>query len=124
MKNFVVSQSCIKRFSEEEYLARTTMSDLIKAISHTALVVSATVLLCLFIPASTLLEFFFVLLGGLIIIGGGVLITREVTKLIDLRNRCSFQQELRELELDRLKRKQILVNKKYRRIIKGRVPLA
>ena len=100
------------------------MSDLIKAISHTALVVSATVLLCLFIPASTLLEFFFVLLGGLIIIGGGVLITREVTKLIDLRNRCSFQQELRELELDRLKRKQILVNKKYRRIIKGRVPLA
>src|SRR5258708_4156815 len=92
MKNFVVSQSCIKRFSEEEYLARTTMSDLIKAISHTALVVSATVLLCLFIPASTLLEFFFVLLGGLIIIGGGVLITREVTKLIDLRNRCSFSK--------------------------------
>ena len=78
------------------------MGDSIKTffaiLLEVVLVVSAAVLLCLLIPALVLLELFLVLAGALILAAG-------VSKLNDLIHYHKVQQRLRELELERQKRR-------------------
>jgi|SRR5579859_4142750 len=85
------------------------MGDLLKSILQVILVVTISVLLCLFVPASMLIELFFVLLAAMIIMGGGLVMMREVLKQRDLRHYYKIQHEVRELKLRTFKREHSLL---------------
>ena len=73
------------------------------------------ILLCQLIPYTKLLEIFLVTVGSLLLACGGVIFTREVSKLIDLRHWQRIRQELRELELRERKREHLPLAIKLRR---------
>lgn len=73
------------------------MRDSIKIALGVILVLSAAVLLCLLIPARSLLELFLVLLGGLILAVG-------MSLLNDLIHYHKVEQALREIDLERQRR--------------------
>ena len=75
---------------------RTCFTTLFKVV----LVVSAAVLLCLLIPALSLLELFLVLSGGLILAAG-------VSTVNDLIDYHKVERELRKIKLEK-KRRQLL----------------
>jgi hypothetical protein len=68
-----------------------------KALLEVVLLVSAAMLLCLFVPAMVLLELFLVLAGGLVLAAG-------VSALNNLIHNHKVQQMLREIELERHRR--------------------
>ena len=76
------------------------MRQTITTISYTILVVVACVLLCLFIPALSLLEMFLVLLGGLIIAQMALIVAREAQELAECKHRDYIQRKCRELKLE------------------------
>lgn len=73
------------------------MRDSIKIALGVILVVTATMLLCLLVPALVLLELFLVFLGGLILAAG-------VSTLNNLIHYHEVQQALREVELEKQRR--------------------
>jgi hypothetical protein len=96
------------------------MVSLIKIFVVLVLVAFIAVLLTLLMPTSILLEFFLILVGMLLIAEGCLVIAGEVGKVMDLRHRQRIQQELRELQLQRVKYRQILLGIRYRRANRGR----
>jgi hypothetical protein len=96
------------------------MVGLIKIFTVMVLVAFIAVLLILLMPALILLEFFLVLIGMLLLTGGCLVIAREVSRVMDLTHRQRIQREFRELELQRVKDRQILLGIRYRRVRRGR----
>ncbi len=94
------------------------MNALTKITLQVLLVVAATVLLCLLIPAFSLIEFFLVLLGTLFIVGCSLLITREVMALTDLWHHYKLLYQHREAKLQKLKRLNAPIDCRYRRTTK------
>lgn len=71
----------------------------IETIFYIVLVIAAAIGLCLLVPVLTLLEIFLVLLGGLILGVAGLVVSKEVHKLEDLKHRHEFRRRLRENKL-------------------------
>jgi hypothetical protein len=84
-------------------------------IALVAFIAGLLILFMLLMPISTLLEFFLILVGMLLITGCGLVIAEEVSRIMDLGHRQKIQRELRELELRRVKRQQILPDIPYKR---------
>lgn len=74
------------------------MSDSIKTLLLLLIVLSAAVLLCLLIPALSLLELLLVLSGGLILAAG-------VSTVNDLIDYHKVERELRKIKLEKKRRK-------------------
>lgn len=92
------------------------MSSSVKITLHVVLVVFVVTILCLIIPSLTLLEVFLVSVGGLLVTSGWRIITREVSKLTDLKHRLDIQQEHRELDLElRKQERQLLLRRRTTR---------
>ena len=81
---------------------------------------AAIMCLCLLIPSMRLLEIFLVMIGSIILASGVVIISREVSKLLDLRHWQHMRQQLRELELQERKQEQLLLTIRPRRSSRGR----
>ena len=89
-------------------------------VSIATLWIALVLCLCWLIPAIRLLEIFLVMSGSILLAIEGVLLAREVSKLIDLRHWQRLRQRVRELELQEREHEHLQITIRPRRSSRSR----